>query len=370
MTSKIRFIGFDVHKDFIAPATADEGRGAVVNHGDIANTPAAVKKFANRMGRDGHELCFVYEAGCFGLGMHRQLTALGHTCVVAAPSLIPRKPGERVKTDHRDALKLARLLRSGDITACHVPDESDEAMRDLTRAREDAVCALRVSRQRLNGFLLRHSKVYGGKSRWSKAHMNWILDIKMPHDAQQIVLEEYRRRVEHDVVCIATLTKQIRRLAKAWRWAPVVDALQAFRGISLISSVTVIAEMGDLRRFAHPKQLMAALGLVPSEHSSGGKRHQGAITKTGNGHVRKILVEAAWNYRFPARLTRVIERRQRGLDDEVVKISWRAQERLCGRYKDLSLRGKNTKLLTTAVARELCGFLWDVVQQVEPVVSK
>ncbi|MDQ6996442.1 MAG: IS110 family transposase [Mariprofundus sp.] len=370
MKEIIRFIGFDVHKEFIAVATADEGRGGIKGCSDIANTPALVKKFANRMARDGHELCFVYEAGCFGFGMQRQLSKLGHTCIVAAPSLIPRKPGDRVKTDHRDAEKLVRALRAGDITACHVPDESDEAMRDITRAREDAVTALRVSRQRLNGFLLRHGKVYAGKSRWSKAHMNWILDIKMPHEAQHVVMEEYRRRVEHDVACIASLTKEIRRLAKAWRWSPVVDALQAFRGISLISAATIVAEMGDLRRFAHPKQLMAALGLVPSEHSSGGKRHQGPITKIGNGHVRKILVETAWNYRFPARVTRVIERRQRQLDKTVTDIAWHAEQRLCGRYQDLNIRGKNIKLVATAIARELCGFIWDVAQQVEPVTNK
>jgi len=366
MKEMIRFIGLDVHKEFISVAVADEGRGEVESRGEIANSSSAVKKLAAKLSRDGHELCFVYEAGCFGFVLYRQLTKLGHSCVVAAPGLIPRKPGDRIKTDTRDALKLARLLRSGDLTPCQVPDESDEAMRDLVRAREDAVCAYRVSRQRLNGFLLRHGKVYGGKSRWTKMHMNWILDIKMPHEAQQIVMEEYRRRVEHDAECVDTLTQQIRRLNQSWRWSPVVDALQALRGVSLITATTVVAEMGDLRRFSHPRQLMAAIGLVPSEHSSGGNRRQGAITKTGNGHVRKILVESAWNYRFPARLTRHFERRQRGLDKAVKDVAWHAQTRLCGRYHQLSMRGKNVKLITTAVARELCGFIWDIARQVEP----
>jgi len=370
MKEMIRFIGLDVHKDFISVAIADDDRGEVTSHGEIANTSAAVSKLAKKLSRNGCDLCFVYEAGCFGFVLYRQLTKMGHSCVVAAPSLIPRKPGDRVKTDTRDALKLARLLRSGDIECCHVPGESDEAMRDLVRAREDAVCAYRVSRQRLNGFLLRHGKVYAGKSRWSTAHMRWILDIKLPHDAQQIVMEEYRRRVEHDSNCVDALTAQIRRLNETWRWAPVVDALQALRGVCLITAVTVVAEMGDLRRFAHPKQLMAAIGLVPSEYSSGGKRHQGPITKTGNGHVRRILVESGWNYRFPARLTRHIERRQRGLDKEVIDISWQAQTRLCARYSQLNMRGKNTKLITTAVARELCGFIWDIAQQVEPKANQ
>jgi len=366
MQATIRFIGLDVHKAFISVAIADEGRGDVTSYGDIANTPAAVSKLARKLSRQSLDLCFVYEAGCFGFVLYRHLTKMGHSCVVAAPSLIPRKPGDRIKTDTRDALKLARLLRSGDIECCHVPDESDEAMRDLVRAREDAVCACRISRQRLNGFLLRHGKVYDGKSRWSGAHMRWILETKLPHEAQQIVLEEYRRRVEHDADCVDALTMQIRRLNEFWRWAPVVSALQALRGVCLITAVTVVAEMGDLRRFAHPKQMMAALGLVPSEYSSGGKRHQGAITKTGNGHVRRILVESGWNYRFPARLTRQMEHRQRGLDKAVTDIAWQAQKRLCGRYHQLNMRGKNVKLITTAVARELCGFIWDIAQQVEP----
>ncbi|HID68060.1 MAG TPA: IS110 family transposase, partial [Roseibacterium sp.] len=255
------------------------------------------------------------------------------------------------------------------ITACHVPDETDEAMRDLVRAREDAVRASRVSRQLLGGFLLRHSKRYEGKSRWSQAHMHWILAIKMPHAAAQIVLEEYRLRMKHDIARVDAMTIEIRRLVTAWRWEPVVDALQALRGVRLVTAVSIIAEMGDLRRFAHPRQLMAALGLVPSENSTGGKRHQGAITKTGNGHARRILVESAWNYRYPARISQPIERRQRGLDKEVTTLAWNAQKRLCARYRDLMMRGKNNKLATTAVARELCGFIWDIGQQVGPKAS-
>ncbi|TLS72760.1 IS110 family transposase [Mariprofundus erugo] len=370
MNRMIRFIGLDVHKDFISVAVADEGSSYVESYGEITNTASSISSLAKRLSRQDCDLCFTYEAGCFGFVIYRQLLGMGHSCIVAAPSLIPRKPGERVKTDTRDALKLARLLRSGDLTACHVPDEGDEAMRDLVRARADAVRAYRVSRQQLNGFLLRHGKAYDGKSRWGNAHMHWLLDIKLAHEAQQIVLEEYRRRVEHDRERIDTLTEQIRRVNESWRWMPVVNALQALRGVCLVTAVTVVAELGDLRRFAHPKQMMSAVGLVPSEHSSGGKRHQGAITKTGNGHVRRVLVESGWNYRFPARLTREIERRQRGCDKEVASMAWRAQKRLCARYRQLSLRGKNAKLITTAVARELCGFVWDIAQQVAPAARK
>jgi len=365
MGINIRFIGLDVHKELISVAIAEDNRGVVSSFGEIPNTPASISKLAKKLeNKEKYDLCFVYEAGCFGFSLYRQLTALGHNCVVAAPSLIPKKPGDRVKTDRRDALNLARLLRSGDLTACHVPDETDEAMRDLVRARGDAVKASRVSRQVLGGFLLRHGMRYNGKTRWGPAHMRWIMDIKMPHEAQQIVLEEYRRRVAHDADCITSLTKEIQRLAEEWKWEPVVTALQSMRGIKLINAVTVVAEIGDLKRFAHPRQLMAAIGLVPREHSSGGKRIQGAITKTGNAHVRKALVEAAWNYRFPARLTTTIDRRQQKVSKNITTIAWNAQKRLCGRYHQLSLRGLNCKLVTTAVARELCGFIWDIGQQV------
>jgi len=369
MERKIRGIGLDVHSEFITVGIADEGREPAESYGEIPHTQAAVSKLAKKLDRDGYDLCFVYEAGCFGFGLYRQLTGLGHSCVVAAPSLIPRKPGDRVKTDRRDALKLARLLRSGDITPCHVPDETDEAMRDLERAREDAVRASRVSRQLLSAFLLRYGKRYKGKTAWTKAHIRWILSITMPHPAQQIVLEEYRLRMKHDAERVDAMTTEIERLAIRWRWAPVVKALQALRGVKLVTAVTVIAEMGDLRRFAHPRQLMAAIGLVPSENSSGGKRHQGEITKTGNGHARKILVESAWNYRYPARISRPIELRQRNVGLEVTAIAWNAQKRLCARYQHMIMRGKNKKLVTTAVARELCGFIWDIGQQVTPIES-
>jgi len=366
MNRSIRFVGLDVHKELISVAIADEGRdGNISSFGEITNTPAAVNKLTKRLlTGDECDLCFVYEAGCFGFILYRQLTALGHSCVVAAPSLIPRKPGDRVKTDRRDALNLARLLRAGDLTACHIPDESDEAMRDLVRARGDAVKASRVSRQVLGGFLLRHGIRFEGKTRWGPAYMRWISELKMPHPAQYVVLEEYRQRVVHDMERVDALTKEIERLINGWRWEPVVCALQTLRGLKLINAVTVIAEMGDLRRFSHPRQLMAALGLVPSEHSSGGKRRQGGITKTGNGHARKALIEAAWNYRYPARMSATIERRQHKGDKATRTIAWNAQKRLCGRYNQLDMRGKNKKLITTAVARELCGFIWDIAQQV------
>jgi len=365
---KIRFIGLDVHKDFISVAIAEDGRGDPSFFGQIPNNTASVSKLVKKLEgvNKENELCFTYEAGCFGFVLYHLITALGHFCVVAAPSLISRKPGDRVKTDKRDALKLARQLRSGDLTACHVPDGADEAMRDLCRAREDAVRALRISRQTLGGFLLRHGHVYQKKTRWGTAHMNWMLGLKMPHPAQQIVLEEYRRRVEQDQERVEAITRELVQLVPQWRWSSVVEALQSMRGIQVVTAVSLVAEMGDMRRFSHPRKLMSAVGLVPSEFSSGNKRRQGEITKTGNGHVRKLLTESAWNYRFPARLTETIKRRHSGLSQEVIDISWAAQKRLCGRYRQLSLRGKETRLITTAVAREMCGFIWDIVQRVGP----
>ncbi|MDX8404144.1 MAG: IS110 family transposase [Mariprofundaceae bacterium] len=363
---KSRYIGLDVHKDFISVAVAELNGGDPYVHGQISNCATSVAKLIKKLaGEDKeNELYFTYEAGCFGFILYHLITSLGYFCMVAAPSLIPRKPGDRVKTDNRDAMKLARLLRSSDLTACHVPDEADEAMRDLCRARECAVKAQRVSRQSLGGFLLRHGHVYHKDTRWTSAHINWISKIKMAHPAQQIVLQEYVLRVEHDQGRVAALKTEIMRLTPQWRWAPLVEALQTMRGVQIITAATLIAEMGDLRRFSHPRKLMAAVGLVPSEYSSGNKRKQGPITKTGNGHVRKLLTEAAWNYRFPARLTETIKRRHEGVCKEVIDISWSAQKRLCGRYQQLNLRGKDKRLVTTAVGRELCGFIWDIAQQV------
>ena len=261
--------------------------------------------------------------------------------MVVAPSKIPRKSGDRIKTDRRDSLNLARLHRSGELTAVYVPGAEDEAMRDLTRGREDMVKALRVSRQVLLGFLLRHGYRYSGRSYWSKAHWNWIADIKMPHRAQQIILQEYVHMVQEQVERVQRMTQQIQDLIPQWRLAPVVKALQALRGVSLIVATTTCAELGDLARFDSAKQVMAYLGLVPSEHSSGQTTRRGGITKTGNGHVRRVLTEAAHAYSHPARESRILTARLEGLPPKIKEIAWSAQVRLCGRFKKLLARGKN-----------------------------
>jgi transposase len=257
-------------------------------------------------------------------------------------------------------LALARLLRAGELTPIKVPDEDDEAMRDLTRAREDAICAERRARQRTVAFLLRHGRVYQGKTTWGRGHWAWLLQQVMDHPAQQIVLQEYLDAVREASARVLRLTGQIRDLVPQWRQAPFVAAYQALRGVSLIVAATVVAEVGDLDRFNNPKELMAYLGLVPSEHSSGASVRRGRITKTGNSHARRVLVEAAWAYRMQARVTRHLLKRQEGLPERVRQLAWKAQLRLCTRYRRLLARGKARQTIVIALARELAAFLWAI----------
>jgi transposase len=259
------------------------------------------------------------------------------------------------------------LHRAGELTAVYVPDARDEAMRDLTRGREDAVAAARKSKQRLNAFLLRNGLTFTGRTKWSKAYFGWLSDIIMPYVAQQVALQEYIDTVHESLQRVNRLTDQIRQLVADWRLAPVVSALQAARGVSLITAVTVLAELGDLNRFDNPSQLMAYLGLVPSEHSSGESIKKGAITKTGNGHARKALVEAAWAYRMQARVSRALLKRQQRVPERVCQIAWKAQLRLCARYRRLTARGKSKQKVVTAIARELSAFLWAMAKQLQPV---
>lgn len=354
------YVGLDVHKSTIAIAVARGVRGEVTYHGEIENTPAAVHKLVKRLSPHGEVLNVCYEAGPCGYGLYRALTELGHACEVVAPSLIPRKAGERLKTDRRDALMLARLHRAGELTPVWVPDVEQEAIRDLTRAREDMKALELKARQRLGAFLLRHGRVYPGKSRWTQAHFRWLEEVKFEIPVQQIVFQEYVESVRESQRRVAGLELQMRQALPTWSLGPVAEALMALRGVDLITAMTTLAELGDITRFDSPTDLMGYLGLIVSEHSSGVTRRRGGITKTGNGHVRRVLVEAAWNYRFPARKTRGIQRRAEQTSERVQAMAWEAQKRLCGRYRALLLAGKDKKVVTTAVARELVGFIWAI----------
>ena len=365
MVESIKYIGLDVHKNSIAIAIADIGRENEPRFwGQIENNLDQLNKVLQKIACDGSELSCVYEAGPCGYTIYRYLTGNGIDCSVTAPSKIPRKSGDRIKNDRRDALTLARLHRSGELTSVYVPEPEDEALRDLVRAREDAQQALRKNKQQLGAFLLRHNLVFSGKTMWSSAFFNWLADICMQHPAQQFVLQEYADAVESCSQRVERYTSQIKELSKQTRLYPLIVGLQTMRGVSLIVAATMAAELGDLKRFETPSQMMAYLGLVPSESSSGPKIKRGSITKTGNGHVRKVLIEAAQTYRFQARISRAIRKRQEGIPEKIRAIAWKAQVRLCARYKQLSAKGKNTNLIKTAIAREIVGFSWAIAQEI------
>jgi len=359
-------VGLDVHKNSIEIVTADTDGAMEVRHfGRIGGTMDALDRAVRKLVSQGSTLRFVYEAGPCGYEIYRHLTRKGFSCKVVAPSKTPQKRGDRIKNDRRDAETLARMERAGELTAIYVPREEDEAMRDLTRAREDAVKALRTARHQLNAFLLRYGKRYPGKASWTPSHLRWLSDVVLPHSSQQIVLQEYIQAVTGCTERTTRLTEQILKLLPEWRMFPVVKALQALRGVAPIVAATTIAEMGDLSRFENPRQLMAYLGLVPSEDSSGESTHRGSITKTGNGHVRRVLIEAAHAYGFPARVSRHLLKRHEGLPQAVLAIAWKAQVRLCGRYRRLMARGKLRTKVVTAIARELCGFMWAIAREVK-----
>jgi len=323
---------------------------------------ARLRKDLKMLVKNGETLKVCYEAGPTGFGLCRRLREAGIDCIVVAPSLVPGKPGERVKTDRRDAVKLAHFLRSGDLTEVYVPEESVEAIRDLERARDDAKKAERVARHQLSKFLLRHDRRYQGTT-WTVRHRDWVRTQKFAYPAQQRVLEDYLKTVEDLAERVARLTEALAELVQETALAPLVKALQSFRGFSMVSAVTIAAEVADLRRFPTPGQFMSYVGLVPSENSSGKRRRQGPITRCGNGFVRRILVEAAWHYRHAPAMSKELRRRNQGVAEGVRKIAWKAQQRLHKRMFRLIYAGKSTQKAATAVARELAGFVWAVGQE-------
>lgn len=364
------FVGLDTSKLKISVAVAEgERNGEVRFYGDIGSDPGSVASMAAKLAKRGAILRFCFEAGPTGYDLYRQITGLGHDCVVVAPSLIPKRPGERVKTNRRDAVSLARLHRAGELTPVWVPDEAHEAIRDLVRARDAAQDAQRRARQQLQSFLLRHGRIYTGRKPWTRAHTRWLAGQAFSHPAHQIVLAEYVQAIEDAGVRLDRLTKQIAEIVPTWSMAPVVAAYQAMRGVALITAVTFVAEIGDVRRFENPRQLMAYLGLVPSESSTGERVRRAGITKAGNSRARRALIEGAWTYRFPARISSTIQARLEGLPRTVREIAWKGQIRLCARYRRLSMAGKLKTVVVTAIAREMAAFLWAIGQEVTPITQ-
>jgi len=369
----ILFIGLDTHKTFTEVAYIEDQRGAKSTHlGKILSNKAAFKKLARQLQSKYPQatLHFVYEAGPCGYWIYRLLTSLGHCCYVIAPSLIPKKPGERIKTDKRDALKLAKLLKSEDLTPIYVPEPEDEAVRDLSRSRETAMKDLKDAKYQLKALLLRNNINSKVKDNWSLQYLRWLAELVLPHPCQQIVLQEAVSTITERLKRLKRLDNELTHQVKAWRYYPVVKAIQAMRGVRLLVATGVIAELGDLTRFDHPRKLMSYLGLVPSEHSSGGKRRLGAITKCGNSRARRLLVEGAHSYKHNANISKEMQLRQEGLPKEIINMAWQAQLRLCRRYNRLMQKGKHRNVVVTAVAREMIAYIWAISREVVlPVVD-
>jgi transposase len=363
----ILFIGLDTHKEFVEVAYIEDQRGAKPVHlGRQPCSKIAIKKLARQFESKYPDatLHFVYEAGPCGYWIYRLLTSLGHCCYVVAPSLIPKKPGDKVKTDKRDAMNLAKLLKSEDLTPIYVPEPEDEAVRDISRAREVAMKDLKDAKYQLKAMLLRNNITCKVKDNWSAPHLRWLTELVLPHPAQQIVLQEAIQTITERMKRLERLVNELENHVKRWRYYPVVKAVQAMRGVRLLVATGVVAELGDLNRFDHPRKLMSYVGLVSSEHSSGGKRRQGAITKCGNGRARRLLIEGAHSYRYSANISTELQKRQEGLPNVIVDIAWQAQLRLCRRYQRLIHKGKHYNVVVTAIAREMIAYIWAISREV------
>ncbi|USK33315.1 IS110 family transposase [Bacillus sp. F19] len=355
-----KFVGLDVSKDTIAVAIADPGRGEPRFHGTIQNKPEDIRKLMKKLGN--HEnLLVCYEAGPTGYGIYRLLLSMDIECMVVAPSLIPKRSGDRVKTDKRDSTRLAQLLRAGELTSVWVPDEDHEALRDLIRARHDAREDLQSSRQSLVHLLLRHEiRPPQGVRNWSVKHREWLKRLTFERASQRIVFQEYLHAIYEVEERMKRLEAQIHEEAIQSEHAPVIQALQTLRGVAEVTAVTLVAEIGQFSRFSNPRQLMSYAGLVPKEYSSGSSRWQGSITKTGNSQIRRSIVEVCWSYRHRPSLKGELLKRQEGQDPEAKRIAWKAQHRLHMKYHRISAKGKGGKVAVVGVARELLGFIWAI----------
>ena len=363
------YLGLDAHKTTILIGQAFRGRSQPELYGkastDVESFVGVLRRILKKNGLAKEDVALCYEAGPTGFVLARRLRALGYECEVVAPSLIPTRASDRVKTDRRDAKKLASLFRAGELTAVHVPDVEDEVIRDVGRSRTDAVEVQKRTKQQLSGLLLRNGYHYKGKSTWCEPHMRYLRELVMPDRAQKVVLEEYLQRIDAATAQVQRIEDQMRLLLEGWTRRPFVEALQGFRGFQLVSSMVITGELGDLLRFKHPRQLMAYLGLVPSEQSSGDKRRQGSITKSGNSHARWMLVEVAHAYRLPPKISSALSKRQEGVSAAVRDVAWRAQNRLHRRFCRLTLRGIHRNKVIIAVARELTAFIWELARIVD-----
>lgn len=358
------YIGIDTHKESNVLASAFAGRDEPKLIGkvsaDLNRTLDALRKFQRKHSLTKEQLHICYEAGPTGFVLARRLIGLGYNCIVIAPSKTPSKPGDKVRTDRRDARKLARLHRAGELTAVHIPDVEDEVIRDVCRGRTDAVQEVKRCKQQLLAFLLRNGYRYSGKAHWSEPHMRYLRELVLAHPAQKHILEEYLQRIDTAHVQVARIEDQMDLLLDSWSRRPFVEALMGFRGFQRTASMVLISEIGDFTRFGHPKQLMAFLGVVPNEDSTGQKRRQGPITKCGNTHARWMLIECAGHYRLPPKISKALSKRQEGLNRDVRALSWHAQNRLNKRWFKLSMRGLHFNKIRVAIARELSSYLWDL----------
>jgi len=359
------YIGLDVHKEKTAVAVAEAGtKGEVRSHGNIATSQVSLERVLRRIAKSHEikisELHVCYEAGGCGMWISRRLSQLKIPCTVVAPSLIPTKAGDQVKTDKKDAVKLARLLRAGELTAVHVPDETDEAIRDLCRARVDACDDLRRTKTRLLAMLRRLGFHYEGRTHWTEAHKRFLHELKLPFAAHRIIMEEFIGQVAQIEERIARIDTHMELLYVDWSRKPLVDSVMALKGFRLIAGMMIVSEVGDFMRFAHPKQLMSYLGLTPGEYSSGNRQRRGGITKCGNSHARWMLVECAIHYRRDPKVSRYLAIRQEGQPSWVKEISWRAQNRLHARFVKLQQRLMNHNKIKVAIARELTAFIWEI----------
>ena len=356
-----KYVGMDVHKNSISVAVAAAGRGEAHFYGKIDNRPEAIRRLISALAPSGQRLHYCYEAGPCGYGICRQIRDTEHDCDLVAPSLTPRKSGDRVKTDRRDALTLARLDRAGELSTVWTPSPEHEAIRDLSRARGDCKLIDKQLRQRLGAMLLRHDKRFPGRKNWTQAHFRWLETQRFEQPASQIAYEEYAEAIRQAQSRTARLEQQLHDQLEGWSLGGPAQALTALRGVDWLAGMTLLAELGDLTRFDSPRELMGFVGVTSSENTSGARRRQGAITKAGNEEARRLLVECTWAYRFPARRSRLIQRRAEKASPPVQAIAWKAQVRLCGRFRKLRNNGKHANVVVTAIARELLGFIWAIV---------